>query len=356
MTSFVSNFGIKRDVFVHFGGRNISVLTLLFYVAEWSIYIVALVLSQIYRRILHPRFADFSVFDSSISHMYFANNQTLFPNLLLVFCTIGVSILTTSGLNIFSTDFSATRKLWNTHSSILTVLGSNALQSSIVSLLKNITGSPRPDLLSRCQPNPDLVQGHMIDITMCSPESLPKLIDGFRSFPSGTASTAFANLTVVVFMILSRVDIVTNATSSNSMTLPMVTWPIFLAILISASSLSDNRHFLTDSIMGALIGTISSLIIYRQYFPTVWSFGGTVNSLQQTSTDPTRAYSPKRFCCSKAKSWDVDSSDDKEPNDVTSKNNLPALPFHPESQTSVNATSTNSRRSRNSNNNHTSSV
>ena len=64
--------------------------------------------------------------------------------------------------------------------------------------LKDIMGKPRPDLLARCNLDPDLVQssvvgggidqGILVSWTACQQPDTGLLADGFQSFPSGHSS------------------------------------------------------------------------------------------------------------------------------------------------------------------------
>lgn len=70
--------------------------------------------------------------------------------------------------------------------------------------LKLLIGKPRPDLLSRCQPNlsdissytlggilDQVSEGTLVSSTICQQSNHGTLKDGFQSFPSGHASCKF---------------------------------------------------------------------------------------------------------------------------------------------------------------------
>jgi membrane-associated phospholipid phosphatase len=80
--------------------------------------------------------------------------------------------------------------------------------------------------------------------------------DDYRSFPSGHAGMAFAAAAAV--------------TSETSMWWPKSTWyiaPIMYggATLVAISRMYDNRHWASDVVMGAAIGTFSGLKIVRYH-------------------------------------------------------------------------------------------
>ncbi|KAI9761391.1 MAG: hypothetical protein M4579_001041 [Chaenotheca gracillima] len=95
-----------------------------------------------------------------------------------------------------------------------------ALTFLVTDGLKNLFGKPRPDLLSRC--NPDLANAAKYAIGGISAEAPgtitlvtweicrgngSDLSDGFRSFPSGHCSFAFAGLTYLTLFLCSKFSI-----------------------------------------------------------------------------------------------------------------------------------------------------
>lgn len=73
--------------------------------------------------------------------------------------------------------------------------------------LKTLMGKPRPDLLSRCNPNlseassyvlggfnNEVSDGALVSWTICQQTDRGVLADGFQSFPSGHASCKFDEL------------------------------------------------------------------------------------------------------------------------------------------------------------------
>lgn len=60
--------------------------------------------------------------------------------------------------------------------------------------------------------------------------------------------------------------------------------PIVFAGIISSKSLSDNRNFLEDVVLGALLGTIIGIIFYSIYFPSIFDV-----------ENSGKAYPPRRF-------------------------------------------------------------
>lgn len=86
--------------------------------------------------------------------------------------------------------------------------------------MKNLFGKPRPDLLSRCEPDlaniasytlggypAGLEEFHVVYAGICKQTDLALLNDGFRSFPSGHSSFAAAGLVYLSLFIASKLAI-----------------------------------------------------------------------------------------------------------------------------------------------------
>jgi membrane-associated phospholipid phosphatase len=102
------------------------------------------------------------------------------------------------------------RKLWELHTGLLGMALSVVAAWFITNAMKNLFGKPRPDLLSRCEP--DLVNlskyiigglkglptattaGQLVDPSICKQTDKHKLDDGFRSYPSGHSSSSAAGM------------------------------------------------------------------------------------------------------------------------------------------------------------------
>ncbi|KAL8661496.1 MAG: hypothetical protein Q9168_008382, partial [Polycauliona sp. 1 TL-2023] len=93
------------------------------------------------------------------------------------------------------------RKLWEWNAGWLGLALSLALSLFFTQGMKNMFGKPRPDLLSRCQPDyehqadyalggyPQVLNGlYLVSSTICRQPDKGILDDGFSSFPSGHSS------------------------------------------------------------------------------------------------------------------------------------------------------------------------
>lgn len=97
------------------------------------------------------------------------------------------------------------RKLWELHTGWLGLGLSLASAWFITNGIKNLCGKPRPDLISRCQPDlANLAEyivggianttsnGQLVSGAICKNSDNALLQDGFRSFPSGHSSSSAA--------------------------------------------------------------------------------------------------------------------------------------------------------------------
>jgi diacylglycerol diphosphate phosphatase / phosphatidate phosphatase len=145
---------------------------------------------------------------------------------------------------------------------------------TITGALKNATGKPRPDLIARCNPKPGTIDppvtfpaGGLSNITICTQTDHSILKDGFRSFPSGHSSTAFAGLFYLSLYLAAKLHVMDNKGEVWRTFIVMV--PTLGAALIADSRIMDARHHPFDVISGSLLGIVVAWGAYRQYFPSL---------------------------------------------------------------------------------------
>jgi len=80
------------------------------------------------------------------------------------------------------------------HVTILGLFISHALASFLTDVIKNAVGRPRPDVIARCKPAKGTPGHELVTIDVCTETDHHTLHDGWRSFPSGHSSFAFAGL------------------------------------------------------------------------------------------------------------------------------------------------------------------
>lgn len=84
--------------------------------------------------------------------------------------------------------------LHRSHVPLLGLLISLMLTLFFTDVVKNAVGRPRPDLIDRCKPAEDTPTHKLVSIEVCTAPHDGVLQDGWRSFPSGHSSFAFAGL------------------------------------------------------------------------------------------------------------------------------------------------------------------
>lgn len=109
------------------------------------------------------------------------------------------------------------RKLWELHQGWLGLALSCAAAWLITNGMKNMFGKPRPDLIARCQPDIEHLakyivggiansssNGQLVSGNICTNQDKAILDDGFRSCPSGHASSSAAGLIYLSLFIASK--------------------------------------------------------------------------------------------------------------------------------------------------------
>lgn len=219
------------------------------------------------------------------------------------------------------------RKLWEWNTGWMGLALSLATAFMITQGMKNLFGKPRPDLLSRCEPdlqrlqefaiggivgdslNPNWV---LVTSKICTTDDADKLKDGFKSFPSGHASFSWAGLLYLTLFLASKFSVAiphlsprpysqnpayTSAVAPSNLrkqtlsfnkhdsypteeavvpmryqnaappvwTIVLVLVPVAAAIYISSTRFTDFRHFGFDLLFGSLIGITCAWFSFRLY-------------------------------------------------------------------------------------------
>lgn len=154
----------------------------------------------------------------------------------------------------------------------------------ITTLIKNTLGRPRPDFLDRCKPalpsstppvpgqvmgSEGLRNGLVTDSVCTALLSSHVVIDGFRSFPSGHASTSFTGMVFLALFLDALLAHGTrpSRTSTRALRLLSCTVCISLALHIAIGRIADHRHHPTDVLAGTFLGIIIALMVYALHAP-----------------------------------------------------------------------------------------
>jgi hypothetical protein len=172
--------------------------------------IISLLLSTV-----NPDFHTFSVLDMNLSYPYrpaklslplFILLSIIFPTLTIICISLFTSFQphhqTQSNITLSQ---ARTQKLRYLNASLLGLGVSLATSTVIFTGVKNLTGRPRPNLLSICDPDLENIGKYtvggvgagfnrlwvMVDVEICRQSDKEALRDEFRSFPSGFATSKF---------------------------------------------------------------------------------------------------------------------------------------------------------------------
>ncbi|CCC12559.1 hypothetical protein SMACR_12097 [Sordaria macrospora] len=173
------------------------------------------------------------------------------------------------------------------HLSLLGFLTSIILTTFLTDLIKNMVGRPRPDLIARCQPLPDTPPNKLVGVEICTQTDHHTLHDGWRSFPSGHSSFAFAGLGYLALFWCGQFRAFSTSSSSSPgggssgimdgmekvlvkrdlLKALLCLSPLLGALMIAISRCMDYRHDVEDVCVGSLMGWVITYWSYRRYWP-----------------------------------------------------------------------------------------
>lgn len=207
--------------------NKITMVQILSYALDWIILIIVGVAGTLLNKV-PPSKRPFSLQDLNISFP-FTEKETVnsfwllmcnavFPIIIILF----VALVFVPGSTVpkgTPKRLIWNRKLWELHTGWLGLALSLITAWIVTSGMKNMNGRPRPDLLSRCladaenwrqhlagynNPPTDSYHGQLVKATICTQTDHEKLDDGFRSYPSGHASSAAAGLIYLSLFLASK--------------------------------------------------------------------------------------------------------------------------------------------------------
>lgn len=209
-------------------GRQFSLRLFASYALDWIVLIVIVVVAGFLGRIT-PNKRPFALDDPEISFPY-TEDETVPTWLLVVLCALVpvviifiVSILLIPGGTVPKNTPQSLiwkRKLWELHVGWLGLLMAVGSAFFFISGIKNMCGKPRPDLLSRCEPdlanlkqyrvggfNGQPTANLLYSGDICQQTDKHKLDDGFRSYPSGHAAASAAGLIYLSLFLASKFSV-----------------------------------------------------------------------------------------------------------------------------------------------------
>ncbi|KAJ2847922.1 hypothetical protein IWW36_003597 [Coemansia brasiliensis] len=238
------------------------------YIPDWIVTLLS-TLVWLYLGVAQPHYQPFSVHDKAISYPYVPPHQqtVTVPMLFAVSIAMPVAVIV-----MVSVGFK--RNLHDLHVGLLGLLMGVSLTLMFTNSLKNVLGRPRPSLLARCLPT---MPSHALDdppqglstISICTQTNMAVLNEGFRSFPSGHTSLAFAGMTYLAYYMAGKLHVFDRQGFTYKSF--MVFMPLLIAATVGATRVADYWHHPTDVFVGAVIGMCTATFSYHQYFPLLIS-------------------------------------------------------------------------------------
>uniref|UniRef100_A0A093XRM0 Diacylglycerol pyrophosphate phosphatase 1 n=1 Tax=Talaromyces marneffei PM1 TaxID=1077442 RepID=A0A093XRM0_TALMA len=137
----------------------------------------------------------------------------------------------------------------------------------LTDIIKNAVGRPRPDLIDRCKPEAGTPEHKLVTFSVCMQSNEHILQEGWRSFPSGHSSFAFAGLGFLSLFLAGQLHVFRPRADLGRCLFAFV--PILGAIMIAISRCEDYRHDVWDVTAGAILGSSVAYFTYRRYYPSL---------------------------------------------------------------------------------------
>ncbi|XP_054778485.1 lipid phosphate phosphatase 2-like isoform X1 [Prosopis cineraria] len=156
------------------------------------------------------------------------------------------------------------RNVYDLHHSILGILFSGLITAVITDLIKVAVGRPRPNFFWRCFPDGKAVFDAITNDVVCHGDE--KIIkEGYKSFPSGHTSWAFAGFSFFAWYLSGKIQVFDRRGHIGKLCLVLL--PLLLAAFVAVSRVDDYRHHWQDVFAGGLIGITVSSTCYLLLFP-----------------------------------------------------------------------------------------
>lgn len=154
------------------------------------------------------------------------------------------------------------------YASVLGLFLSVSLTNVFTDFIKNWIGRLRPDFLARCKPRPGLPIDTLLNASeVCTTKNVSRLLDGFRTTPSGHSSQSFAGLGYLYLWLCGQ--LLTEFPQSGIWRKLVSLVPLVGALVIALSRTQDYRHHFIDVILGSALGYVIASYTYRRFFPSI---------------------------------------------------------------------------------------
>ncbi|XP_040382461.1 lipid phosphate phosphatase 2-like isoform X2 [Oryza brachyantha] len=164
---------------------------------------------------------------------------------------------------IFGGIYFKNKNVYDLHHGILGILYSVLITAVITDAIKNGVGRPRPDFFWRCFPDGKNFNNVTGDVICHGERSVIK--EGYKSFPSGHASAAFAGLGFLAWYLAGKLKAFNR--EGHIAKLCLVFLPLLVASLVAVSRVDDYWHHWQDVFAGGILGLTVASFCYLQFFP-----------------------------------------------------------------------------------------
>lgn len=231
------------------------------------ILLVLLLVANSYIWEIEPFQRQFTINDLTISHPYAKHERV--PGKLLSQLSLGLPSIVIIAVAPILTKENRLKVLFI---SLLGLYMSLFVNSLITGIIKNWIGRLRPDFLARCIPKPDTPPDVLVYAKdVCTQTNMKRLLDGFRTTPSGHSSTSFAGLGYLTIWLCSQLVAAHKGVGSWRSIVCSV--PFMVAFYVAMSRTQDYRHHFVDVLLGSILGQLVAWWSYRRYFPSVCDEG-----------------------------------------------------------------------------------
>ncbi|BGO92312.1 hypothetical protein NBRC10512_007716 [Rhodotorula toruloides] len=208
---------------------------------------------------------EFSLTDTSIQHTFATKERISFGE-----CVVYAGVI--PAVIIILVALIWRRSFWDMHNGLLGLLLSVSLTTVFTQVVKVTVGRPRPDLIDRCQPvggaSNHPVYG-LATVALCTVQTGHIIDDGFKSFPSGHSSFAWAGLGYFALYLAGKMHLFDQRGHTIKSWIAIT--PPIGATLIAVSRTMDYRHHATDVIAGGILGALIAIMTYHLYYPSLFS-------------------------------------------------------------------------------------
>lgn len=212
----------------------------------------------------HPFQRQFYINDLTISHPYAAHERV--SNGLLLLCSLGIPLV--SIITVWALLADKRHRWYLLYISLLGLFLSWTLNTLFTNYIKNWIGRLRPDFLARCEPKEGLPKDTLLNaVDVCTTQKVERLLEGFRTTPSGHSSESFSGLGYLYLWLSGQ--LITSHPQTGLWRKIVAFLPVLGAMLIALSRTQDYRHHFVDVILGSVIGSVFAHFIYKRNFPAL---------------------------------------------------------------------------------------